>query len=160
MGADLYIDSVYEPNHDKYKKLFDKAVSIRDAFPVGSKQAKEAQVKVDLYFEKMNEKGYFRDSYNGSSLFWRLGLSWWKDWKTNKKGEMSVAKCKKWLKTIEGIKLISITFDELKNSGCLVEKSGENSVDVWNKYFVDKKNKFEEFLKLAISLNEPIYSSC
>lgn len=28
-------------------------------------------------YEELQETHYFRDSYNDSSLFWRLGLSWW-----------------------------------------------------------------------------------
>jgi hypothetical protein len=105
MGADLYIEPLFSENQSKYKKLFDEAVKARDAFkcpeivalalrneamgiPLSPEmeaakltpeyaKPKELQNKVDEYYEKMYEVGYFRDSYNDSSLFAKLGLSWW-----------------------------------------------------------------------------------
>ena len=41
--------------------------------------ADRAQKWVLKYFEKMHERGYFRDSYNPSNLLWLFDLSWWRD---------------------------------------------------------------------------------
>jgi len=37
----------------------------------------KAQHQVERYYAKMYERGYFRDSYNRTSLLWLFGLSWW-----------------------------------------------------------------------------------
>jgi len=34
----------------------------------------KAQHQVELYYAKMYERGYFRDSYNRTSLLWLCGL--------------------------------------------------------------------------------------
>ena len=41
--------------------------------------ADEAQEQVLRYYDKMYQRGYFRDSYNPSNLLWLFGLSWWRD---------------------------------------------------------------------------------
>lgn len=76
MGADLYIEKIHQPLLEKYQPLFDEAVRQRDALPRDSKEAKAAQRKVTRYYDLMYSDGYFRDSYNVTSVLWRLGLSW------------------------------------------------------------------------------------
>jgi len=80
MGADLYIEPIFSQNNKKYSKLFEIAVQERDKEYEkngNTKQGELLQEKVTEYYNKMYERGYFRDSYNNSSLFWKLGLSWW-----------------------------------------------------------------------------------
>jgi len=83
MGADISIVERMEmPDVVENKRLFDEAVRHRDSLDrqLQTKAAEEAQEKVmKLYDEMYPDDAYFRDSYNISSLFWRLGLSWWKD---------------------------------------------------------------------------------
>lgn len=79
MGADIYLNSVYQKNHDLYQPLFREAVDERNRLNrLGdTAEAEEMQKLVDEYYDKMYEQGYFRDSYNSTSLMWLLGLSWW-----------------------------------------------------------------------------------
>ena len=134
MGADLYIPSLFNPTQKKYKSKFKTAVEVRNAFPRDSKQAKVAQETVEKYYELMYSKGYFRDSYNGSNLLWKLGLSYWHNKFINKKGLIMPTKAQELLELV---------------------KAGE----VRDKYFKNKQKDFIEFLKMAIKLNEPIEAS-
>ena len=81
MGADLYLKSTYEPNHARWSDKFNEWVEIRDALRNAGKStaADDAQKKVTKYFNKMYALGYFRDSYNDSSILWLFDLSWWTD---------------------------------------------------------------------------------
>jgi hypothetical protein len=80
MGADIYLRSITEPARDHYHPLFEQAVARRNAAVPGSEAEASAQAEVTrLYAAMYPEDGYLRDSYNASSLFWVLDLSWWKD---------------------------------------------------------------------------------
>lgn len=79
MGADLYIPPLYEPQRRKWEPQFEKAAKRRDSLKPGSKEYQQAQVKVEKAYDKMYERGYFRDPYNDSDLLWKFGLSWWND---------------------------------------------------------------------------------
>ena len=79
MGADLYISQLFDPQFQKWHKRFDKAIAERDGLPEDSPKRGEAQKRAEHSFDKMYEQGYFRDSYNDSSVLWKFGLSWWKD---------------------------------------------------------------------------------
>jgi hypothetical protein len=79
MGADLYISQLFDPQYKKWQKRFHKAVTYRDRLPENSPEWEEAHKRAELCFERMYERGYFRDPYNDSALLWRFGLSWWED---------------------------------------------------------------------------------
>lgn len=130
----------------KDKELFDKMVKIQN--------------KVVLYYNKMNSEGYFRDSYNVSSIMSRLGLSWWKDVVPlkNKKGEISVRNCKKLLAMVEDANLHLPTKEELIASNARIDDD-EYSVAEWHKLFKKRKQMLVKFIKLAIELDEPIVAS-
>jgi hypothetical protein len=74
MGADLYIENIHYPLMRKYEPLFESAVRRRDSSPPKSKEAEAAQRDVTKYYDLMYSEGYFRDSYNATSVLWRLGL--------------------------------------------------------------------------------------
>jgi hypothetical protein len=160
MGADLYIKSISDKVRAKYKPRFDKAVEMRDQAIKNGDEVVEAssQALVEFYFNKMNGHGYFRDSYNSSSLLWVLGLSWWGDINKmlDKKGNLSVANTKKLL---EMIKERKVPNPLVLNEKMVTIDDGENSLAEWRKYFVKKRVKFIKFLETAISLREPIYCS-
>lgn len=67
MGADIYLESVHAPLEAKLRPV------IR-----GERSSDEAAIAAlkRLYSLK---SGYFRDNYNGYSLFAQLKLSWWLD---------------------------------------------------------------------------------
>jgi hypothetical protein len=81
MGADLYLNSVFRKHRDRYAPKFDHWVAKRRALhKAGQREAADrAQKQVLKYFEKMHERGCFRDSYNPSNLLWLFDLSWWQD---------------------------------------------------------------------------------
>jgi len=81
MGADLYLNSVFQKYRDRYAPKFDHWVAKRDALHKAGQQAAadKAQKQVLRYYDKMYQRGYFRDSYNSSNLLWLFELSWWQD---------------------------------------------------------------------------------
>jgi hypothetical protein len=79
MGADLYINSIYEPQHAKIEPLFNQAVALRNSLPEGSAERQRAQTQVQEYADQLYAAGYFRDPYNNWDLLWQFGLSWWND---------------------------------------------------------------------------------
>ena len=81
MGADLYLNSVFEKNWAKYEPKYSHWEKKRDALQKAGRKAaaEEAEKEVSWYWDKISEKGYFRDNYNFSSLLWLFGLSWWED---------------------------------------------------------------------------------
>ena len=160
MGADLYIEKLYRQNNEKYSPEFNKWVNIRDTFQAEGKkkEADEAQKKVSEFYEKMYEVGYFRDSYNGSSLFWILGLSWWQGEINGrsfitKKGEITPAGAKRLIKHIEPIEIQDLPEDWPENN------HAQGTAAEWTEYFREKKQLFLKFLRQAIELNEPIRAS-
>ncbi len=161
MGADLYIQSNYEKNKAEFKPLFEAAVEERNALPEG-KARDAAQRKVIKYSNKMHdESGYFRDSYNGTSLMRVINMSWWKDIgpMINEDGNLEPHKAQMLLEIVRAKKIIPITEAFLRESHCQVTKTGLNSVESWEKSFADRKAEFERFLKRAVNLNEPIRCS-
>lgn len=125
---------------------------IRDKY---NKFAK-ADARVSKYYDKMYEVGYFRDSYNGTSLFWRLGMSWWQC-PYIKDGKISVENAKKLLAEVKATKMKPVTVEELKENHCQVDD--KNSPESWNKFFLDKKERFIAFLQEAIDKGLAIEAS-
>ena len=79
MGADLYLESLFNPNQKKWQQPFEDAVVARNALTEGTPEYALAQEEVSQCFEKMYGVGYFRDPYNSSTLLALFGLSWWQD---------------------------------------------------------------------------------
>lgn len=164
MGADLYIDSIYNKAIEKHKPAFDEAVERRNrlkAEGASEKEIEAVQAEVEKHYNAMyDHEGYFRDSYNSTSLFWQLGLSWWNDLQEfyDGDGNLRPAGAKRLLAKIKKIKLKKPTRESLEHA--VVEEKGENSLESWHRYFRRKKARFEKFLQTAINLNEKIRCSC
>ena len=161
MGADLYIKSISDKVRAKYKPRFDKAVEMRERATKNGDKVVEAssQALVEFYFNKLNgRQGYFRDSYNHSSLLWVLGLSWWGDINKmlDKNRNLSVANTKKLLEMIKERKVPKTL---VLNEEMVTIDDGENSLAEWRKSFVKRRVEFIKFLEKAIALREPIYCS-
>jgi hypothetical protein len=167
MGADLYIESVFEPTNKKYEKLFKAACEKRDASECGSAKEIKAQKQVDKYYDLMYSQGYFGDSYNSSCFLWQVGLSWWVDVAAmcNKKGYMSVSSMKKLKKMLEDRKLPStvkewkrtesgqklfVEIDAAKRRGYEADTPG-----AFLALFRIRRIMLIAFLDQAISLKEP-----
>lgn len=156
MGADIYIESLRKGCEKKWQEKFREAVKRRDA--ASSPTAKdEIQKEVEKFYELLYSEGYFRDSYNDTSVFKQLGLSWWRDVGNllpKKDNHMAVPKMKVLLKMVEERNIP----DPLKlDPACFDNK--ENTPEAWKKYFVEKRQTFIDFLKLAIKKNERIRCS-
>jgi len=159
MGADIYLESVHDEHYRKYNTKFQEACVARDAAETEEARS-EAQKRVEKYYNKMYQEGYFRDSYNGTSLFWLIGLSWWKDIHTDDKGYLSVDGCKELLAEVSGCKIPDVA--ELKTyleGHNVVLDEDENSPEVWRKFFMEKKEMLVKFLGQVIELNEPLRCS-
>ena len=159
MGADLYIQSIYKENEAKWNPKFRDAVARRDAATEEGNQtlADEIQKEVMECYEQMNAIGYFRDSYNTSSILWLLGLSWWENIGAmlNKRNFLSVTKAKKLKKMIAEKEVPEITREWLEENGY----GEEQDIAQVNKYYKDAKDELLAFLDKAIEMKEAIYCS-
>jgi hypothetical protein len=157
MGADLYLDSVFRPNIEQYKPLFDKWVQRRDELQKAGDEAeaKNAQGKVEEYYELMYDKGYFRDSYNASNLLRRFELSWWADIgdMLDEDGKLSPTHAQALLELLRQREPV---FEESLHEPIDWGEWSEAEVVV---YFREKYQKFKAFLEEAIRLNEKIICS-
>jgi len=124
-------------------------------------------VGADLYITGIDEEdgGYYRDSYNATSILWRLGMSWWELFEEYNLGdsdsEMTPEQAEGFLeRVIAGKPLLDEFLDEelsvewLKTNHCVAD-----DLDGWVKMWSEKYDMLVEFLNLSISENAPIYWS-
>jgi hypothetical protein len=145
MGADLYIEKVTLPALEKYKPLFESAAKNRDTAKTEKLKAKW-QEKVSKYYDKMYpEKGYFRDSYNGSCVMWTLNLSWWTDIDKflDEKGHLTGEKLSAFIKMVESAQ----------------QKFEKDTTNEAKEYYVEKRKKLLAFLKRAKRMKTSIRCS-
>lgn len=164
MGADLYINKVRNPVKAEWQPKFDAAVAKREAATNEDDRA-VAQKLVDEAYDKLwGGDGYYRDSYNGTSVLWRLGLSWWQDLEPDQDSEendgnnVSVARCREFLAKVLAAELKPATYAELRANHCTVD-DGENNVESWNKFYREKRDRLVAFLERAIE-HGGMYASC
>lgn len=164
MGADLYINKVREPVKAEWQPKFDAAVRQRNAATT-DEDRDAAQKLVDEAYEKLwGGDGYYRDSYNGTSVLWRLGLSWWQDLEPDQDADdhdgnnVSVARCREFLAKVLAAELKPATYDELKKNNCTVDDD-QNSPSAWNKFYQEKRDRLVAFLERAIE-HGGMYASC
>jgi hypothetical protein len=156
MGADIYLNSIADRARNMYKPLFDDAVKRRDLAKTEGMKA-EWQAKVEKYFDAMHpEDGYFRDSYNASSVFQVMDLSWWElgDKLLDETAHLPVDKAKELLAMIEQRPISYERVTAHYEQHDLHES--KQSIDEWFKYFVTKREKFMALLRKSIELNEPL----
>jgi hypothetical protein len=145
MGADLFISQLFDPQYKKWQKKFYKAVAYRDRLPAGSPEQEEAQKRVVFCFEKMYEQGYFRDSYNDSSLLWKFDLSWWDD-------VIPMLNDKAQLIPESASKLLAMLAEREQLFECNLASEQEPM----RRYFRREYTVFKRFLNQAIQLRVPI----
>ena len=145
MGADLYIQSLYQPHSERWDAQFAAAVKRRDSLPAGSPEHAEAQKQVEDCCEQMLSQGYFRDPYNNWDLLWQFGLSWWNDVipMLDGDGRLTVARAKKFLA------LLTEREDVFEERLSAFSKKDEQ-------YFRDRYVELRQFLNQAVALSEPI----
>jgi hypothetical protein len=159
MGADLYINSIYQNQRNRYQPKFDYWVSARETYKNAGKQkaAQKAQEKVANYFNKMNgDKGYFRDSYNRTNLLWLFDLSWWRDIGEkliDKDGNLDPENIKQFCKMLsENETLFEANLEK-------VELLGDETREEAETYFRNKYAQLKKFLDRALKRKEPILCS-
>lgn len=147
MGADLYINTIYEQQRQRYEPGFDKWVKIRDQATT-EEERERAQRRVNWYLDRLHERGYFRDPYNPADLLWQFQLSWWSDVLplVNDKDDLGVATSGKLL-------------TRLREREPVFEESLKSRDQRWQKYFRRRYEVLKAFLKEAIDRNEPIHCS-
>jgi len=164
MGADLYIESVFNrkyealrPELDRLSKAMSKARGEGDYERAEEIRKEYATLCDEIWTE---ENGYFRDSYNVTSILWRLGLSWWTDIgpMLDDEGYLHPKEIRELLAYVESTELNLPTREELEENYAKVDND-ENSVESWHQYYIEKKDRFVRFLKRALELNEPIRCS-
>jgi hypothetical protein len=145
MGADLYIQSLYQQHRERWQPKFEAAVKRRDSLPEDSPEREQAQKQVEDCFEQMLSQGYFRDPYNNSDLLWQFGLSWWTDVipMLDEDGRLSVAGATKLLAMLT------------EREGVLEERVSAFS-EKDEQYFRDRYVELRQFLNQAVALGEAI----
>jgi hypothetical protein len=156
MGADIHLESISNRARHMYEPLFNDAVKRRDLAKTEGMKA-EWQHKVEKYHDAMYpEEGYFRDSYNASSVFQVMDLSWWElgDALLDESNHLPIDKAKVLLADIEQCPItyekVTAHYEQHK-----LHESKE-SIDEWFKYFVEKREWFMALLRKSIELNEPL----
>jgi len=160
MGADIYIESISNKavaeHQPHFKALSERLQSLRK----GSQEYEHVRNQMSKHLDAMNsEEGYFRDSYNSTSILFALNLNWWNDVEDllDSEGYMKVPEMIKFRKIISELVLQEFTREQLQENNIKVDD--ENSPEEWNKYFKEKKERLVIFLTRAIELNEPIWCS-
>lgn len=161
MGADLYIESITEPARKQAEPRFNAAVRRREnatAEPV----RKAAQAEVEAAYDAMYpEGGYFRDSYNGTCVLARVGLSWWNDVVPMLDDDrlLSVQAAGALAVRVEEAELDLPDADELKAMHCAVSDEGENSPEAWAESYRSHRKELVTFLRRAVDMGEPVRCS-
>ena len=145
MGADLYINSVYQPQQARWEQEFEAAVKHRDSLPAESPDRTEAQEQVDHCFTQMRSEGYFRDPYNDWDLLWHFGLSWWDD-----VIPMLDEDCR--LTADAATRLLTMLTEREGVFGERLSALGEKD----EQYFRDRYVELRQFVNQAVVLGEPI----
>lgn len=152
MGADIYLDSVCKPAREAAEPLFHAAVKLRNENTDPAK-GDELQAEVTKHYDAMYpEGGYFRDSYNTTSLFGAIGLSWWQlEYDDN--GCLAIDKAKDLLSKIESV---DITPELLENQ---IKQFRKDTPEGVLAYFKGKQEQLCAMLRKSIELNEPLLCS-
>ena len=158
MGADLCLNSVFRKHRDRYAPKFDHWVAKRDTLNKAGQQAAadEAQKQVLKYYDKMYQRGYFRDSYNSSNLLWLFELSWWRDVSdvlVGKDGKMSPENAECFLLLLEDRESVFQA-----NLAQVKPADGETRAEV-EQYFRKKYEHLKTFLRQAIDRKECVECS-
>lgn len=160
MRADIYLNSVYKSNDGKYNKLFQRAAQLRDQASSEISRAQH-QAKVDEYYDKMHSpQGYFRDSYNNSSLLWVYNMSWWDiadKWLTDD-GHLPIGRAIEFraqIKEINHDAEVNRWLEDNKNS----LSTAANSAWEWRMYFAKKREELLALLTASINSDEPLMCS-
>lgn len=162
MGADIYLRSKSEACRAEWEPKFYAAVEARNACPEGPERER-LQEEVSAAYDAMYSQGYFRDSYNSTSLFWLLGLSWWENDYMSPGGKMKLRGMRKLLAKLEGTTITDGMMRQWQTKNedrAVIKPYGQNSLSAWKAMFERKQLDLINLLKEAIELKEPLDCSC
>lgn len=167
MGADIYIvHPSIKAKREAMHELFDIAVNLRE-FAGSEDEKSKAQKLVEYFYGAMNEDGYFRDSYNATSIMGRLGLSWWRDVGAildryevdeDQDWNLPIDGVRELLSMVESAQLSIPTREDLEKDHARVD-DGENSPEAWGAFYTEKHKRLIAFLRQAIEMDAPLYCS-
>lgn len=158
--------------YDRYASIVLSAINLqsarRQAILLAESQA--GIMGADLYIKKLHAKGtnnlhgskaHFRDSYNMSNVLWTLNLSWWKDVlpHLDKKLELKGENLRRFRGQVGAAKQRLPTSRELRGNRVVMSKSGENSIENWQRHYVKKREELMAFLDRAIENRSSIICS-
>lgn len=151
MGADIYLKSISDKAKAEHQPMFNAACRRREAATTEDER-KAIQAEVERHYDAMYpDDGYFRDSYNRTSLFWLYGLSWWQS-PIDSSGHLPIDEAK----TLRD-KLVTTEFPRSKIESEF--KNSDDPVDSWVEMFTNKRTRLIALLDKSIELNEPLYCS-
>jgi hypothetical protein len=161
MGADLFIEEIHNPVWQRYAPLFKAAMRRRNQSPPGSQAAETARAEAVRYSDLMFSAGYFRDSYNITSVLACLGLSWWEDVLPlcNADRVLTGAQLRRFRLMVASAQLQLPTQAELEEYGLTVADAGTYSLAGWHDYFRERHAELLAFLDQAIACQGSIRCS-
>ena len=102
-----------------------------------------------LTMELSGESTYFRDSYNYTSVFWAMDLSWWKVVipMLNKNNYLPIENCRELLRIIKSSEI------DLDNNYSEREKKDAQKFECFNEeYMENKRAELIDFLERSIEI--------
>lgn len=166
MGADIYLKSIYNEGREAKELLFKQAADKRDRldklYGRNDSRTVAAQKEVNETYEALFANGYFRDSYNSTSLFWLLGLSWWQlgDELLDEDRNLPIENAKVLLARLEST---PVTDENFANWEKARREDGwkfeDNSPAEWRKSFEEKHADLCNLLRASIQYGEPLFWS-
>ena len=171
MGADIYLNSKFNKNYNEVQKQIDeletlfKSTHKQTIFDVADGNKDKLFELTRPLLDKQYSVGYFRDSYNSSSLLSQLGLSWSSDIskRLNDESYLSVENCKWLLEEINNRRIGESVTEEPMMARLFsvlgLEKTSIALDAERLEYFVKKKSALVNLLLDAIELDEPLYCS-
>jgi hypothetical protein len=150
MGADVYLRSKHEAHKLPLQDSFNEAISARNAVSSDHPDFKKLQAKVNSIYEDMYSVGYFRDSYNHTSLLNSIGLSWWID-------VIPMLDDESTLPIDKAMELRSMIATKELNPSQIHKAFG--SFEEVEKYLLDKKQRLIALLDESIETGEPLLMS-
>ena len=147
MGADLYLTTVPSDTTTGSFKGHRHA-PIRMHSPASGKQT-------------LPLNGYFRDSYNATSVLWTLSLSWWRDVLPllDSASELTGRNLRHFRRQVATATQHLPNADELRAMELSVEQTGFRTVDGLHRYYVRKRKQLLKFLDFAIAHHSAITCS-
>lgn len=164
MGADLYIHEIFKPNYNRrceeYIKLEEERKRLSAQDEVDEAAVKQIDKEIHKVYDAMYSEGYFRDSYNPSSVMWCMKLSWWRDVLPllDDSGRLVGENIHKLIDMINSAGFcVPSTIEDLNVMN--LSTDGEDPVGEWNDYYKAKREKLLNFLKAATELGLPVHCS-